>query len=104
MRERFFQLLQLCGQAVHFQPSEIAHRKHFRQQIGDVVEVRVNAFGVGISFTAENFVAVNSKRVEEILFLGLGFLDKTREPGFDRLQFPRMHFEIGMQADESECS
>ncbi len=27
------------------------------------------------------------------------FLDKTRKSGFDRLQFPGMHFEIGMKAD-----
>src|SRR6266508_2986681 len=101
VRERLFQLFQLCRRTVHFQPGEIAHREHFREQIPDVVEVRENTFGVGISFTAENFVAVNRKRIEKILFLGPGFLDKTREHGFDRLQFPRSRFEIWMQADES---
>ena len=32
MRERLFQLFQLCGWTVHFHPGEIAHREHFRQQ------------------------------------------------------------------------
>jgi hypothetical protein len=62
---------------MHFHPGEIAHREHFREQISDVVEVRENAVGVGTGFAAENFVAVNSKPLEKILFLGPGFLDKT---------------------------
>jgi hypothetical protein len=59
-----------------------------------------NAFGVGLAFAAENFVAVGGKPVETILFLGRGFLDETRKLGFDRLQFSGVHFEIGMKADE----
>src|SRR5438874_10501228 len=85
---------------MHFYSGEIGHGEHFREQRADVVEMRENAVGIGVAFTAENFVAVNGKPVEKVLFLARGFLDKTREPGFDRLQFSRMHFEIGMKADE----
>ena len=85
---------------MHFYPGEIGHGEHFREQCADVVEMRENAVGVGIAFTAENFVAVNGKPVEKVPFLGRGFLDKTREPGFDRLQFSGVYFEIGMKADE----
>src|SRR5438067_7972852 len=85
---------------MHFYSGEIGHGEHFREQRADVVEMRENAVGIGVAFTAENFVAVNGKPVEKVLFLGRGFLNETREPGFDRLQFSRMHFEIGMKADE----
>ena len=100
MRERLFQLFQLRCRAMHFHPGEIGHGEHFREQRANVVEMRENAVGVGVAFAAENFVAVNAEAVEKILSLGRGFLDKTREPGFDRLQFPGVHFEIGMKADE----
>jgi hypothetical protein len=94
VRERLFQLAELRRRAMHFYPGEIGHGEHFRKQCANVVEMRENAFGVGVAFAAENFVAVDSKPVEKILFLRLGFLDETRKPGFDRLQFPGMHFEL----------
>ena len=102
MPERLFQLFQLCGRTVHFHPSEIAHCEHFRQQIADVVEVCENAFGVRISFTAKNFVAVNSKPVEKIIFSSvLVFSTKRENPALTSSSFPGCTFEIGMQADES---
>ena len=85
---------------MHFYPSEIRHSERFREQRADVVEMRENAFGVSVAFAAENFVAVDGKPVEKILSLGGGFLNETWEPGFDRLQFPRMDFEVRMETDE----
>ena len=85
---------------MHFYPGEIRHGEHFREQCANIVEMRENAFGVSVAFAAENFVAVDGKPVEKILFLGRGFLNETWEPGFDRLQFPRMDSEVRMQADE----
>jgi hypothetical protein len=35
------------------------------------------AFRVGVTFAAENFVAVNGELIEENLFLSRGFLDKS---------------------------
>jgi hypothetical protein len=64
------------------------------------IEMRENAFGIGVAFAAENFAAVDSKAVEKILFFGRGFLDETGEPGFDRIEFSGVHFEIRMQADK----
>ena len=80
---------------MHFYPGQIRHGEHFRKKCANVVEMRENAFGVGVAFAAENFVAVDGKPVEKILFLGCGFLDETRKPGFDRLQFPRCALKYG---------
>ena len=85
---------------MNFYAGEIRHGEHFREQRAHIVEMRENAFGIGVAFAAENFVAVDGKAVEKILFLGRGFLDETRESGFDRLQFSGMHFEVRMKADE----
>jgi hypothetical protein len=73
MSERCFQLFQLRRRAMHFHPGQIGHGEHFREQCANVVEMRENAFGIGVSFTAENFIAINAEAVEKILFLGRGF-------------------------------
>ena len=72
---------------MHFDPGEIRHGEHFPEQTAHIVEMRENAFGIGVAFAAENFDAVDTKAVEKILFLGRGFLDETRESGFDRIVF-----------------
>jgi hypothetical protein len=59
--ERFFQFLQLCCRAMHFYPGEIGHGEQFREQRANVVQMGENAFGVGVTFAAENFVAVNGE-------------------------------------------
>src|SRR5207253_1075309 len=66
VRERLFQLLQLRRRAMHFYPGEIRHGEHFRKQCANVVEMGENAFGVGVAFAAENFVAADGKLVEKI--------------------------------------
>jgi hypothetical protein len=85
---------------MHFYPSEIGHGEHLREQRADVVEMRENAFGVDVAFAAENFVVVNGKPIEKILFLGRGFLNETWKPGFDCLQLPRMDIEVRVQTDK----
>ena len=100
VRERFSQLFQLRRWAMDFYSGEIGHGEHFREQRANVVEMREDTFGSFVRFAAENFVAVDVKPVEKIIFFGRSFLDETREPGFDRLQFSRVHFKIGMKADE----
>src|SRR6202049_580204 len=102
--ERLFQLVELRRRAMHFYTGEIRHGKHLREQCANVVEMRENASGAGVAFAAENFVAVNAVPVEKILFLSRSLLGEPREPGFDRLQFPGMHFEIRMKTDEARKS
>ena len=87
VRERFFQLVELDRRAMHLDPGEIRHGEHFREQRAHIVETRENAFGIGVAFAAENFAAVDAEPIEKILFLGRGFLDETRESGFDRIVF-----------------
>jgi len=41
---------------VQFQTNQIGHGKHLRKQLPDIVEMRENAVGAFVSFTAENFV------------------------------------------------
>jgi hypothetical protein len=53
----------------------------------DVVEMRENAFGAFVGFTAEDFIAVNTEAVEKIVFLLRSFLHETRKGSFDRLKF-----------------
>lgn len=85
---------------MNFYADEIGHGQHFRQQRTDILQMSENAFGVCVTFPAEHFIAVDGKLVEKILFLSRGFLDEAWKSGFDRLQFSRVHFEIGMKADE----
>jgi hypothetical protein len=61
---------------------------------------REKTFCVCITFAAENFVAINREPIKNHLFLGRGFLDEAREPGFDGLQFPGVHFKVRMEANE----
>ena len=68
LRERHLQLFQLRRRTMQFQPDEIGHRQHLREQHADVVEMRENAFGIGVTFATENFVAVNGESVEKIFF------------------------------------
>ena len=100
MRQRLFQFFQFFRRTMNFESDQIDHGEQLRERSANVIEMREHALGVFVSFAAEKFVAVNSERVEKILFLGRSFLDEPREPSFDRLQFPGMHFEIRMQTDE----
>jgi len=59
--QRLFQLLQLRCRALYFYPCEISHAEHLREQHANVVQMCENAFGVGVAFAAENFVAVNAE-------------------------------------------
>ena len=65
MRERFLQFLELRRRTMHFHPSEIGNREHFREQRADVIEMRQNAFGTFVRFATENFVTVDSEPVEK---------------------------------------
>jgi len=56
VREGLFQFLQLLRWTMHFYSGEIGHGEHFRERRANVVEMRENALGVGITFAAENFV------------------------------------------------
>jgi hypothetical protein len=67
--ERPFQLLQLRRRAMHFYPGEIGHGEHLCEQRANVVQMCEDAFGVGLTFAAENFVAVNGKLIRKHLFL-----------------------------------
>jgi len=100
MRQRLFQFFQFFRRTMNFESDQIDHGEQLRERSANVIEMREHALGVFVSFAAEKIVAVNSERVEKILFFGRRFLDKTREPSFNRLQFPEMHFEIRMQTDE----
>jgi len=100
MGEGSFHLFQLRRRTMNFEPDEIGHGEQFRERCADVVEMRERAFGVGVTFATKNFVAVDGKLVEEILFLSRRFLDEPQESGSDCLQFPGMHFKIGMNTDE----
>src|SRR6266496_390046 len=100
MGEGLFQLLQLGCRAMHFYAGEIGHGEHLREQRANVVQMCEKSFRVGVTFAAENFVAINREPIKNHLFLGRGFLDEAREPGFDRLQIPRLHFEVRMEANK----
>ena len=100
MCKRLFQFLELSRRAVHFHAGEIGHGEQLREQSANVIEMCENAVGAFVRFAAENFVAVNAEPVKETIFLSCGFFHKAREPGFDRLQFSGMHFEIRVNTDE----
>ena len=69
---------------MNFQPREIGHGEHLREQRANVLEVRENALGTVVTFAAEKFLAVNGEPVEKTILLSRSLLDKPREPSFDR--------------------
>jgi len=73
---------------MHFHAREIGHGEHFREQRANVVEMRENALGVGITFAAENFVAVNSEPIEEIFFSAAVFSTNRGKPAVTASSFP----------------
>ena len=100
MRERPSQLVQLRRRAVHFQADQVGHLERFREQRAHVVQMDQKAFGVSVSFAAENLIAVEREPIKKILPFARRFLNERRERGFEGLEFSRMHFEVGVKADE----
>jgi len=76
MRQRTSQFFEFTCWSVQFQTNQIGHSKHLREQRADIVEVRDNAVGAFVSFTAENFVTVNAEPVKKILLFTRRFLDE----------------------------
>jgi hypothetical protein len=62
--------------------------------------MRQRSFGADVSLPAEHLVAVERELVEQIFLLRPGLLQKFRERRFDLLEFPRMRFEVRMNADK----
>ena len=85
---------------MQFQTNQIGHRKHLREQHADIVEMRENAVGAFVSFTAENFVTINAEPVEEIFLFARRFLDEPPYHSLSRIEFSRMHFELRTKTDE----
>jgi hypothetical protein len=100
MRQRPSQLVEFRRRAVHFHPGQVGYFEPLREERPNAVQVGQQALGVGISFTAEDFIAVESESVEEIFLFVRCFLNESGERGFEGLKFPRMDFEVGMKADE----
>ncbi len=70
------------------------------EQYAYVVEMRENALGAFVGFTAEDFIAVNTEAVEKIVFLGRSFLHEPRKGGSNGLEFSGMNFEIRVKTDK----
>ena len=85
---------------MQFNARQIGHFEHFREKRAHMVEMRKNAFGAVATFAAENFIAVDTEPVEKILLFIHSFLDESRQDSSNGVEFSRMHFEIGMKADE----
>jgi hypothetical protein len=94
------QLLEFRRWSVYFNANDIGYFEHFVQNWRDVVQMSEKAIRASVSFAAENFVAVNTETVKEIVFLGRSFIDELPQDGFHCFKFSRVRFEIGMQADE----
>jgi hypothetical protein len=100
VRQRPFEFFELNPRAMHFEPNEIRHLEHFREQSADVLDVREKTLGISVAFAAKDVVTVNAETVEEVFFLSRGFLNEAREPGLDRLPLSGMRFEIGVKGNE----
>src|SRR5204863_12835 len=58
------------------------------------------AVSVCVSFATENFIAIDTESVEEILFFRFGFLNESRECSLKCLKFSRMNFEVWMETNK----
>src|SRR6266850_3660010 len=58
VRERLFQLLQLGGRPVHFNPGQVGHLHCLGQERADILEMREQAFGVLVGFATKKLIAV----------------------------------------------
>src|SRR5437660_11583601 len=100
MGEGSFQLFQLRRRAMNFEPGEIGHGEQFGEQCADIVEMREHAFCIFVGFATKKFIAVPAEFVEEHSLLRRGLRHESRQYRLNRIQFPRMHFKIGMNTDE----
>ena len=80
--------------------NQIRYFHRFGEQRANVLEMRKDALSVGVTFAAENLVAITGKLIEKIFLLGFGFLNEGGEGCFEGIEFPWMNFEVGMQTDE----
>jgi len=87
VRKKSFLFFELRRRTVHFDPGEIRYFQHLRERRADIIEMRKDALGIGVSFPAIHSLAVGSEPVEKILFFSRSFVDEPRESGFDRFQF-----------------
>ena len=85
---------------VYFNANDIGYFEHFVQNWRDVLQMSEKPLPAFVSFAAENFVAVNTETVKDILFLGRSFIDELPQDGLDCFQFSRVRFEVRMQTDE----
>ena len=100
MGERSFQLVELLRGAVQFHSDQVSYLEPFGEQLANVGQMGENARGIGITFAAENFVAVDREPIEKILLLGRGFIDESRHRRFERIELSWMNFKVGMKTDE----
>ena len=100
MRERFSQFVQLLRIAVQFQSDQVGDLECFSEQRTDVVQMSKNAFGISVAFAAENFIALDSEPVEEILLLALSFLNERWKCSFELFEFSRVHLKVRMKSNE----
>ena len=85
---------------MNFEPGEIGHGEQFGEQCADIVEMREHAFCIFVGFATKKFIAVPAEFVEEHSLLRRGLGRELRQHRLNRIQFPRMHFKIGMNTDE----
>jgi len=100
VREWLSQLVELRRRAMHFQPDQVGDLERFCEHRAHAVEVREERLGIGVTFPAENLIAVDSEPIKKILFFAGRLFNERRERSFERIEFPGMGFEVRVQTDE----
>jgi hypothetical protein len=62
--------------------------------------MREGSFRAGVSLATEDFIAVDRELVEQVFLLRPCLFEKLRKRRLDLLEFPRMRFEVWVNADK----
>src|SRR5437763_10595350 len=100
MSQRRSEFLDLRRRTVHLEPRQVRDLERFREQCANVLQMSEQPLRIRIAFATKNFITVDGEPIEKILFFARSLLNERREPGFERLHFSRMNFEVRMQTDE----
>lgn len=100
MRERFSELIEFGRWPMQLQTDQIGHLECFGEHCSNIIEMRQDAVGTGITFPAEDFIPVHRESIEKIFLLGRSFLNEGRERSLEELELPRVNFEVRMKRDE----
>ena len=94
-RQRSAKLGQFLFRTMNLEASELDHLQRFIEQLSDVLEMRQNSLGVGITFPAMSFVSAEAESVVKALWFCASLRDKLFTKALEGWQGFTRHLKVG---------